>query len=129
MFSGEDSTRLKSDLAEEKIEEIIGDAFDQLGRVRFGSRGEFTVAAKRFDSALSTTQIHGRLSQSRKDGEWRLSVDYTVSPTALLWILAAVLFVFTFVGALIILLPLTTKGEVQRGMSNALRDARDDVES
>jgi hypothetical protein len=129
MFSGEDSIRIKSKLSEEELEAIIEDALDRLGRVRFGNRGSFTVNGKKFENAFAKTQITGDLSKGRKDGEWELSVNYTVSPTPLLWVLAAVLFLFIFiVGGAIILLPLTTKSDVQQAVKKALRNARDDAE-
>jgi hypothetical protein len=128
MFSGEDSVRIKSNLGEEELEEIIENALDRLGRVRFGRRGDFTVSTRRFESSFATTELYGRLSKGRKSGEWRLSVNYTVNPSALCWVIAVLGFLFFVIGVLILLVPHNTKTEVERIVSNAIRDARDDVE-
>jgi hypothetical protein len=128
MFSGEDSIRIRADLSEEELEAIIEDAFDRLGRVRFGRRGSFFVSARRFEDSFSTTRITGDLLQ-RKNGEWRLSVNYTVNPSALCWVIAIVGILFLVAGVLIMLVPNSTKNDVQRAVYRALRDARDDAET
>src|SRR5262249_32355697 len=101
---------------------------DRVGRVRFGKRGSFSVSAGRFESSFATAQITGDISQ-RKDGEWRLTVNYTVNPSALCWVIAVVGMLFLVAGVLILLVPNSTKNDVQRLVHRALRDVRDDAET
>jgi hypothetical protein len=128
MFSGEESVRIRSSLPAEEIEEVVADALDGLGRVRFGKRGSFEVGARRFESSFAAAEIHGRLSEGRKEGEWRLTVNFVVRPTPLCWVLLVIGVLFFLAGALVLLVPYSAKGDVERAVVEALRDARDDVE-
>jgi hypothetical protein len=128
MFSGEESIRIRCGLTAEEVEEVVADALDRLGRVRFGKRASFEVSARRFDSALVATEVYGRLAEGRKDGEWRLTVNFVVRPTPLCWAILVVGAIFFLWGVLILLVPYSTKGDVERAVARALRDARDDVE-
>jgi|GEM_PF-2231884 len=128
MFSGEESIRIKSARSGEDLEPIIERAMDHLGRVYFERRGEFEIDTRQFQNALATTEITGWLSKGRKEGEWRLTVTYQVNPSALCWVIVVLGALFFLAGVLILLAPHSTKGEVQRAVVRALRDARDDVE-
>lgn len=130
MFSGDESVRIRTSKSEGELEEAVRDAFDRLGRVKFFSRGEFEVRAAKFQTAFADTEVTGRLRPGRKGGEWELVVEYRVSPTVLCWVLLVLgaLFLFLLGGLLLLLIPYTTKGEVQRAVSNVIRDARDDIE-
>jgi hypothetical protein len=128
MFNGDDSVRIRTKLSEEQIEEIVENALDRIGRVRFGKRGSFEVSGRRFENSFATAEIYGRLAPGRKDGEWRLSVRYEVKPSALCWVIAILGAVFSLLGVLILLAPQSTKNDVEKAVRRALRDARDDVE-
>lgn len=128
MFSGEESIRLRSKLSGEEIETFIEDALDPLGRVEFLRRGSFEVRARRFETSFATAEIHGRLVKGRNEGEWRLIVNFTVRPSALCWVLAILGLIFTIFGVLILLVPQSTKNDVEREVARAIRDARDDIE-
>ncbi|HEY1189264.1 MAG TPA: hypothetical protein VGE74_16550 [Gemmata sp.] len=129
MFNGDESVRIRTSQPEEDLEEAVRDAFERVGRVKFFSRGEFEVRASRFTTAFAETHITGRLSRGRKEDEWVLVADYRVAPTALCWVLLVLGVVFLFLlGVLMLLFPFTTKGEVQRAVSDAVHDARDALE-
>ncbi|MDY3560089.1 hypothetical protein R5W23_001314 [Gemmata sp. JC673] len=58
-----------------------------------------------------------------------MTVDYWVAPTVTCWVLLVLGVFFLFLlGLLLLLIPYTTKGEMQRVLSNAVRDARDNIE-
>ncbi|MDY3555367.1 hypothetical protein R5W24_004510 [Gemmata sp. JC717] len=121
--------RIRSSKPEADLEEAVRDAFDRVGRVKFFSRGEFEVRASRFQGTFVEPRIDGKLSRGRKDGEWVLTVDYRVAPSVTCWVLLVLGVFFLFLlGLLLLLIPYTTKGEMQRVLSNAVRDARDNIE-
>ncbi len=128
MFSGEESMRIRSALPREEMENVVADALDRLGAVKFTGRSRFRVRAGRFDSALANVTIDGELTKGRKDGEWNLTLFYQVKPSALCWVIAIVGFIFLLLGPLIFLAPNSTKNDVQRAVYRAARDAADGVE-
>lgn len=128
MFSGEESVRFKSNLPVEELEEVITDALDGLGRVEFTDRTGFRVRAKRFETALANVTIDGELTKGRKGENWTLTLTYQVHPSALCWVIAILGFLFLFLGLLIIFAPISTKNEVQRAVTRAVRDARKEIE-
>ena len=128
MFSGEESVRIRSDLPREELEDAVADSLDRLGDVKFTRGNEFRVRTKRFDSAMSTVTIDGELRKGRKEGEWTLTLFYTVKPTPLCWVIAIVGFIFFVIGPLIFLIPYSAQNDVKRKVLRAARDARDDEE-
>ena len=54
-----------------------------------------------------------------------MTITYTCSPTTANWVLAVLLFLCTFFGAAIVLVPLLDKGKVSKAVSRALADLED----
>ncbi|VTR94120.1 unnamed protein product [Gemmata massiliana] len=129
MFRGEETIRIRTGMRGSEVEVLIEHALARLGRVRFYKGGVFEVTGPRLGSAMSVTEVTGRLSRGRRDDEWIVDVEYAVRPSTLCWVLLVLGVVFLFLlGLLLLLIPYTTKGEVQRVVTNALRDVRDDAE-
>jgi hypothetical protein len=128
MFDGEQSVRIRSALPREVLEDIIADALDRVGEVRYTDGSEFRVRTRRFDSSMATVEIDGELRKGRKEGEWRLTVRHQVKPTAMCWVIAVVGYLCLVFGPLILLIPYNTQNELKRRIGRAIRDARDDAE-
>ena len=128
MFTGEEHVRIDSNLSTEEMEEAIEDSLGVLGEVEFSGRNSFQVRARRFDTTFANVSIDGQLSKARKGGTWTLTVTYQVQPSTLCWVIAIFGILFFFLGLLIFLAPNSTKSTVQRAVSRAVRDARDDIE-
>lgn len=128
MFSGEESVRINSAESREEVEDAVADALERLGTVRISNRGRFRIEGGRFDTSWAVVKIEGELSKGRKEGQWNLNLTYQVHPSALCWGVAIIGALFWFLGLLILLAPKGTKGDVQRAISNAIRDARDEIE-
>ncbi|VTR93041.1 unnamed protein product [Gemmata massiliana] len=128
MFSGEESTRIESDLPREEMEDAVADALSTLGHVEFLGRTGFEIRARRLESAFANVIINGELTKGRKSGQWTLTVTYQVNPSALCWAIAILGFLFLLIGLLILLVPLGTKNNVQKMVARAVRAARNDIE-
>lgn len=129
MFQDEESIRVHAAKTDAELEAVVDRAFDRLGRVEFFKGGEFEVRSRRFETALATTRMTGRVLRSRKGDEWDVVVEYEVRPTALCWVLLVLGVIFLFLlGALLLLVPYTAKNDLQRRVANALRDVRYDAE-
>ena len=122
----EDAAHLQTGTSEEqvgrKVEEILGD----LGRVRVDARGGIRIEPRGGDaSPLTDVEMDGRLRQ--REGGYEVTVRYICKPSAVSWVIAAVLFVTTCVGALLLLylVPLSANQKVGRRVRNALDDLED----
>lgn len=128
MFSGEEQVRIRWNRSREELEEVLVDTLDRLGGVKFTGRSQFRVRGDRFDTALAGVAIDGELRQGRKDGEWTLTLFYSVKPSALCWVIAIFGFMFFTLGLLILLAPNSTKNDVQHAVQRAAREAADVAE-
>src|SRR4051812_20194391 len=101
MFSGSESVRIRSALSEDEIEAAVEDALAHLGPVSFRGHGDFSVSGRRFKAFLTEVEMDGRLAKGRKDGEWLLTVDYSVQPSLACWLITVVGFLLCVIGPLI----------------------------
>ena len=115
-------TRLSEELVGGKVEEVL----DELGRVRVDARGGIRVEPRSEDlSPLTDVEMDGRLRQVA-DG-YEVTVRYVCKPSAVSWVIAAVLFVTTCVGAVLLLylVPFSARQKTGKRVRYALDDLED----
>lgn len=125
MFRGETAVELSTRLGEAEFHRKVEDALAGLGRVRVDRRGDlFADPTAALGSSLTEVQVDGRV-RPLGDGLYDVAVRYDCRPTTGCWVLAILLFFFTFFGALVILVPLADKKQVARRVRLALARLED----
>ena len=83
----------------------------------------------RFQSFATDVKMAGQLYRGRREDEWGLSDSYSVMPSVACWVLSIVGFFRILIGPLLLIIPFTAKGNIQRAVGQALREARHDAEA
>jgi len=125
MFTGDEVVTVRGDLPEDKFHEVAEDALGALGDVRVDDRGGVRIKPREgLKSFLTDVSMDGSIRR-RKNNDYEVTVSYSCSPTTANWVLAVVLFLCTFFGALLILAPLLEKDKVAKAVKRALEDLED----
>ena len=125
MFTGDEVITVPGDLPEEKFQAVLVDALGVLGRVRIDDRGGLRIDPREgLKSFLTDVTMDGDVRR-RKNNDYEVTISYSCSPTTANWILAVVLFLCTFFGAAIVLVPLLEKDKVSKAVKRALEDLED----
>lgn len=112
MFRGETAVELSTRLGEAEFHRKVEDALAGLGRVRVDRRGSLSVARPSpLGSFLTEVELDGTV-RPLGDGLFDVAVRYDCRPTAACWALAVGLFLVSFFGAAVILVPLLDKKQV-----------------
>jgi hypothetical protein len=125
MFRGETAVELTTRLPAEGLYAKVEEALSDLGRARVDRRGGLTVGPTvMLGSSLTDVVVDGTV-RPLGDGGYDVVVRYDCRPTTGCWVLAGALFVFTFFGALVVLVPLMDKKKVARRVEQALARLED----
>lgn len=127
MFSGEERTSVVSTMTDDEFDDCVCRALDRLGSVEVNSDGDLDIRPSgSLVSFFSTISFRGRVSKT--DDGYRVSVQYTLAPSAACWVLGVVLFCLVFmVGGAIIFVPAIEKSGVATTVANALRDLKEEA--
>jgi hypothetical protein len=125
MFTGDEVVTVPGHLPEDQFQKLLEDELGVLGRVRIDDRGGLRIEPREgLKSFLTDVTMEGDVRR-RKNNDYEVTITYTCSPTTANWVLAVVLFLCTFFGAAIVLVPLLEKGKVSKAVSRALADLED----
>ena len=127
--SGNETTiRFQTDLSPGEIKSVVADELGRLGYVSFHGRGNFDISGGTLNSFLTDVRLGGQLYRGRYDDEWAVRVYCEVKPSGACWTFAILGLLFFLLGMLVLIVPYSSKGNVQRSVENALRDVQDAVE-
>ena len=125
MFRGETAVELTTPLGEREFLARVEDALGGLGRVRVDRRGGLVIEpAPGIGSGLTEVVLDGTV-RPLGDGTYDVAVRYDCRPSGGCWVLAGVLFLLTFFGGLVLLVPLADKKKVAARVRLALARLED----
>jgi hypothetical protein len=129
MFNGEERVTISTDLPEEEFDEKVQQALESLGEVEISKGGGIVIFPKTsMVSFFSTASMTGKIKAT--DDGYKVNVQYTIAPSSACWVLAILLFCFSFIGGGIIFVPLIIdKPNFARAVESALRDLKDSLET
>jgi hypothetical protein len=129
MFSGEERASFTTELAEAEFHYKVQEALEPLGEVDVSDDGDISIAPKAsLVSFLSTVTITGQV-KSTDDG-YKVSVEFSVAPSALCWVGAIVLgcFILPPFGFLLLAAPLLLdKPNVVTAAKKGLGELKDSI--
>ena len=126
MFKGEEVVSLPAGLSDEQVRANVEESLSKLGRVRIDKRGEISIEPRdKFGSFMTDVTMTGQIR--KKSGGSEVSVSYNCKPSVANWIISIILFLFTCVGGLVLLVSMGAKGPVGTAVRGALADLEDAV--
>jgi hypothetical protein len=122
MFSGEEYIRLRTTDSYPQVLQKVEDALFALGDVSVSKSGEIEIFDPPFSAFASDLRLEGWVDKRRKEDEYSVTISFSITPNVVAWILVILLFP---IGLIFLLLPLSTKSNLEQAIHRALREVKD----
>jgi cbb3-type cytochrome oxidase subunit 3 len=127
MFDGGDQVRVNTSLSFDDFCDEVEDVLGQLGPVRVGKSGRFTVDRGRQSGTFTEVQYSGDVRERKGGGGYLVTLDYKVAPSTACLVVGIMGFFLCVVGCFVFLFPVLAKNEVERAARRALDEIEDEL--